>query len=228
MKPLRFALILAFFTAPAAAQNLFLVQPAPMPIGTENQRPDPAQPLYNVSMTAVVPPPPRSFKVHDLLTIIVDETSRQGADQQTKTDKNYSVNGTVNGVIDPIQLLQARLQASSIQDLELLKAAYNQKFDGKGKYTRNDSFQMKIQAEVIDVKPNGTLVLEAKKSIDKNGETQMTVLSGVCRIADITQNNSVLSSQIADLTLVTRSEGDVSKAGKKGLIPRILETIFAF
>ena len=61
--------------------------------------------------------------------------------------------------------------------------------DGKGNYTRNDSFSMKIQAEIIDVKPNGTLTIEARKTIDKNGETQSTVLSGVCRIADITQNN---------------------------------------
>lgn len=212
----------------ATAQNLFLQQPAPMPPGTESQRPDPAQPLYNYSLTAVVPPLPRSFRVHDLVTIIIDESSRQSADQETKTDKTYSTSGTINGVIDPWQLLQLRLQSSSLKDLELLKAAYNQKYDGKGNYTRNDALSMKIQAEIIDVKPNGTIVVEAKKSIDKNGESQLTVLSGVCRIADVTTNNSILSSQIADMTLIIKNEGEVNKAGKKGLIPRVLDAIFAF
>jgi flagellar L-ring protein precursor FlgH len=228
MKPALFFAFAALSCTAVQAQNLFLQQQAPMPTGTEGQRSDAAQPLYNVSLTAVVPPAPRAFKLHDLVTIIVEETSKQSADQETKADKTYSVGGTINGVIDPWQLLQARLQSSSLKDLELLKAAYNQKYDGKGNYSRNDSFSMKIQAEIIDVKPNGTLTIEARKTIDKNGESQMTVLSGVCRIADITQNNSVLSSQIAELTLVTKNDGEVNKAGKKGLIPRVLDAIFSF
>ncbi len=214
--------------APAAAQNLFLAPQPAMPVGTEGQRPDPATPLYNVSMTAVVPPPPRQFRMHDLVTIIIEETSRQQADQTSKSDKTYDVKGDLNSILDPRELMKLRLRSSSISDLELLNAAYKQKFDGKGTYTRNDSFSMKIQAEIIDVKPNGTVTIEARKHVDKNGETMSTVLSGVCRISDITQNNSVLSSQIADLTLVTKSTGEVDKAAKKGLIPRILETIFAF
>lgn len=228
MKLAAFLIAAALIGGNARAQNLFLQQQAPMPVGTESQRPDPAQPLYNVSMTAVVPPAPRAFKLHDLVTIIIDETSKQSADQETKADKTYNVGGTINGVIDPWQLLQARLQSSSIKDLELLKAAYNQKFDGKGNYSRNDTFSMKIQAEIIDVKPNGTLTVEARKIIDKNGESQTTVLSGVCRIADITTSNSVLSSQIAELTLVTKNEGEVNKAGQKGLIARVLDAVFSF
>jgi flagellar L-ring protein FlgH len=212
----------------ASGQNLYLIPQTPMPTGTEGHRPDPATPLYNVSMTAVVPPPPRSFKVHDLVTIIVEETSRQQADQTSKSDKTYNVDADLNSILDPQELIKLRLRSSSISDLELLRAAYRQKFDGKGTYTRNDSFSMKIQAEIIDVKPNGTVAIEARKHVDKNGETQSTVLSGVARISDITQNNSILSSQIADLTLITKSTGEVNKSAKKGLIPRILETIFAF
>ena len=212
----------------AMAQNLYLSQPTPMPVGTEGQRPDPATPLYNVSLTAVVPPPPRSFKVHDLVTIIIEETSRQSADQNAKSDKTYNVDATINSVLDPMELLELRLKSSSLSNLELLNAPYRQMFDGKGNYTRNDTFSMKLQAEIIDVKPNGTVTIEARKHVDKNGETMTTVLSGVARISDITQNNSILSSQIADMTLITKSTGEVNKAAKKGLIPRILETIFAF
>lgn len=220
--------MLALASGPAFGQNLYLVPLSPMPIGTEGQRPDPATPLYSVSMTAVVPPPPRSFKVHDLVTIIVDESSRQQADQTAKSDKTYNVDADLNSILDPQELIKLRLRSSSISNLELLNAAFKQKFDGKGNYTRNDSFSMKIQAEIIDVKPNGTIAIEARKHVDKNGETQSTVLAGVIRISDITQNNSVLSSQIADLTLITKSTGEVDKSAKKGLIPRILETIFAF
>lgn len=228
MKHVLSVLAVGLLAVPALGQNLFL-QPQPaMPAGTEAQRPDPAAPLYSVSLTAVVPPPPRSFKVHDLVTIIVEETSRQQADQTSKSEKTYSIDADLNSILDPMELLELRLRSSSINDLELLRAAARRKFDGKGNYTRNDTFQMKIQAEIIDVKPNGTVTIEARKHVDKNGETMTTVLSGVARISDITQNNSILSSQIADLTLITKSTGEVDKSAKKGVIARVLETIFAF
>lgn len=228
MKHVLSVLAVGLLAVPAPGQNLFLQPQAAMPAGTEAQRPDPATPLYNVSLTAVVPPPPRSFKVHDLVTIIVEETSRQQADQTSKSEKTYSIDADLNSILDPIELLELRLRSSSISDLELLRAAARRKFDGKGTYTRNDTFQMKIQAEIIDVKPNGTVTIEARKHVDKNGETMTTVLSGVARISDITQNNSILSSQIADLTLITKSTGEVDKSAKKGVIARVLETIFAF
>jgi flagellar L-ring protein precursor FlgH len=81
---------------------------------------------------------------------------------------------------------------------------------------------------VIDVKPNGILVLEARKTIQKNEEHQSIVLSGQCRTEDVTNANSVLSSQLAELTLISKQEGQVKDAATKGWIPRIIEALFAF
>ena len=54
------------------------------------------------------------------------------------------------------------------------------------------------------------------------------VLAGVCRQEDVTDANTVLSSQIAKLTVSVQNAGEVRKASKKGIIPRALETVFAF
>lgn len=210
-------------------QSLYISPPAEMPVGPVAQAaPDNAAPLYETSMFAVAPPKPKTYKMHGLVTIVVDESSQQSADQETKTDKNYGLQNTLNSVIDPWQLLELRLQASNTKNLSLIDLASKQNFDGKGNYSRSDKLSMKIEAEIIDVKPNGVLVLEARKVVDKNGETQTTILSGSCRQEDITANNSVFSSQLANLTLVTKSDGQVNDAGKKGLIPRVLESVFAF
>ena len=212
----------------AAAQSLFTEPPQVVPLGSEGHAPDPAAALYGVSMFAVQPPKPRTYKMHDLVTIVVDEQSKQSADQQLKTDKKYNNDAELNQMIDPLQLLELRLQAGDTKNLKLIDLASNQKYDGKGNYSRDDTFQTKIQAEIIDVKPNGVLVIEARKAIDKNGETQSVILSGSCRQEDITTTNTVFSSQLANLTLVTKSEGQVDKAGKKGLIPRVVEAVFNF
>jgi flagellar L-ring protein precursor FlgH len=213
----------------APGQSLF-VQPeqSSAPHALPEVAPDSAAPLYEVSMFAVQPPKPKKSKIHELITIVVDESSQQLADQESKTDKQYNLQNQLNSVIDPWALLELRLDPSNTKNLSLIDIASKQKFDGKGNYTRSDKLSMKIEAEIIDVKPNGTLVLEARKLVDKNGENQTTILSGSCRQEDITANNSVFSSQLANLTLVTKNTGQVNDSGKKGLIPRVLETVFSF
>jgi flagellar L-ring protein precursor FlgH len=214
--------------AGANAQSLFRNLPQPAVQGVVPVDNTALDELATYSMIAVKPPRPRNYNIHDLVTIIVEETSTQSADQQLKTDKTYNNTTDLNALVDAWQLLQLQLRPGSLSNEKLLDISNKQKFDGKGTYTRNDKLQLKIQAEIIDVKPNGTLVLEARKTIDKNGETQVTVLSGHVRREDITNANTILSSQLADLTIVTKSEGQVDKAGKKGFIPRALETLFAF
>jgi flagellar L-ring protein FlgH len=225
----------------ASAQSLFVQAPPPAPVATTEMVPTaaPAEPgpgtaqrgglsLGQTSLLAIEPPRPRQYERHDQVTIVVDEVSRQQAEQSLKTDKSYGIDATLSAAIDPWELLEARLRQADIDRLRLIDAGAKQRFDGKGRYERNDRFTMKIQATIIDVKPNGVLVLEAQKTIDKNGEVTTTVLSGSCRQEDITGNNTIFSSQLADLTLISRQEGQVHKAGRKGLIPRVLETVFAF
>ncbi len=190
--------------------------------------PPPTSEVEQLSGIAIRPPQPRVYKMHDLVTIVVDESSRQQAEQTVKTDKKYNNDATLGSILDPWQLLELRLRAGDSRDTPLIGLDSSAKFDGKGSVERNDRLQMKIQAKIIDVKPNGVLVLEARKFIDKNGETQETILAGQCRQDDLTSSNTVFSSQLANLSLTTLNTGMVDKAGKKGLIPRVLESIFAF
>jgi flagellar L-ring protein precursor FlgH len=218
------------FAGGASAQSLFLLEP-PAPPPAEKGRGeawDPAEPLYPYSMFAVQPPKPRDFLVHDLVTIIVDETSRQQAEQSLKTDKKYNIDASLSQFPSLAALAQFALENGDPTNPINLGLDAKNKFDGKGKYERSDRFSAKITAEIIDIKPNGTIVLEARKRIEKDEETTTLVLSGRCRIEDVTTSNTVLSSQLADLTLVSTNEGQVKDTGTKGLIPRILETLFAF
>lgn len=209
-------------------QSLFTLPPSPMVEGTNGRQPDAATSLYGVSMFAVRPPQPRTYQVHDLVSILVDETSKQESEQKLKADKKYDINAEIQAMLDLKALLELQLKQGNISNLQLLDMSYDGKFDGKGKMERNDRLTMKIEAEVIDVKPNGVLVLEARKTIDKNGETQSIVLSGNCRSEDVTQNNTVFSSQLANLAVSSKNTGQVNDAGKKGILSQVIDTIFAF
>lgn len=191
-------------------------------------RPDTLAALRDVSLLMVEPPKPRTFAIHDKVTIIISETSKQSSDQTLDTKKDYTFKGRLNRFPNLKNLLDAQFTSDSGSPITGVDVSHNGKFTGQGKLSRNDTFTDKITATVIDVKPNGVIVVEARKTIKVDEEEQTLVLSGECRREDVTQNNTVLSSQLADLTLITRHTGQVKDSGSKGLIPRIFDALFNF
>ncbi|MBZ0171127.1 MAG: flagellar basal body L-ring protein FlgH, partial [Phycisphaerales bacterium] len=206
----------------ACAQSLFQrMMDEPTPVGTRMD-------LRTTSMYLVDPPEPRVFRAHDLITVIVNENSKASSDQSLDTNKESKYEDKLNSILDPMQLLQLRLRGGDINALDLLDLEAKHEFKGDGKYDRKDQFSAQIAAEVIDVKPNGNLVLQAKKSIVMDGEHKTLVLSGLARQEDITNANTVLSSQMADLRLDVQHEGELRKSSEKGLFTRVLDTLFNF
>lgn len=99
---------------------------------------------------------------------------------------------------------------------------------GEAEVDRSDSMIARITAEVLDVKPNGNLVLQARKTIRTDAEDQHFILTGVCRAEDITPDNSVLSTQLYDLMLQKNSKGDVHMATERGNLPKLLDYLNPF
>jgi flagellar L-ring protein FlgH len=227
------ALAMVGSVARAQSLNLPPTNPAPGPASAPSTSGQPARAMfgdsiYDFSLISVRPPQPKSHQIHDLVTIIIEETSSQQAQQKLETNKKYNLNDAISRFPSLRNLLE--LQLVNGDDSSPFSAALSgdHKFSGDGKFERKDRFTARITARVIDVKPNGVLVLEARKHVAKNEEVQGILISGECRQEDVTDKNTVLSSQIADLTLLAESSGEVDKAATKGLIPRLLETLFAF
>jgi len=215
------SVLLAFGHA-ASAQSLFLRSVTePVALGS-------TQELRATSMYLVAPPEPRVFKVHDLVYVIINENSNASSQQLMETTKENKSRDTLNALIDPMALLELRLRSGDISGLDLLDLNAKHEFSGDGRYDRNDRLNARIAAEVIDVKPNGNVVLQAKKTIGMDGEIKVLVLSGLARQEDITVENTLLSSQIADLRIDVQHEGELRESTKKGFITRALDTLFAF
>ena len=209
------------------AQSLFMRQPTPP--ASENELPrDPAGPLAGVSLLAVQAPKPKTYAVHDQVTIVIDENSKQTSDQTLDSKKDYSIKAALDKFPSLEKLLELQVENGDTTSQADLGVTGNNKFKGEGKYERTDKFVAKVTAKIIDVKPNGVLVLEARKTIASNEETQTYIMSGECRREDVTTSNTVLSSQLANLTLIAKNEGQVKDSASKGFIPRLLEAVFGF
>ncbi|MCC7205402.1 MAG: flagellar basal body L-ring protein FlgH [Phycisphaeraceae bacterium] len=189
--------------------------------------------VAQVSFTSIAAPEPRYFQLHDLVTIIISESSQADSTAKLDTSKESNVEGELSQLpgFDLSKLLDLKFtQAVGENGQTSPKVAleFKNDFKGDGKYSRKDSFTARITAEVVDVKPNGNIVLEARKFIQTDKETQEIVLTGTCRAEDVRTDNTVLSTQLFDLRLVKNSTGELKKTSKKGWLTKAFESIFNF
>jgi len=183
--------------------------------------------IERVSLIAVPSTPARKFKIHDLVTIIVRQQKKYEADGKLDTKKQWDIQGKLNEwfrMYPRNKLGQDKLSNGKPG----FDFTYNNELKSDASNEREDKFTTKIQAQIVDIKPNGNLVLEARIK-EKHGEEGFDItLTGVCRSEDVTVDNSVFSTQIAELELIEQTEGAVSDSTRRGWIPKILDWVRPF
>ncbi len=182
--------------------------------------------LQRASLMAVVPEPPKSFKVHDLITIIVREQKKYEADAKLDNEKE----ATFDAMLDAwFRIHDHKWQQQAFAGGKpQIKASFGGEFKGDSKAEREDTFITRITAEVVDVKPNGNLVLEGNAYIKNDEEEQILRVSGTCRSLDVTPDNTILSTQLADKQMKIDHKGSVRDSTRRGWIPRALDYLRPF
>jgi flagellar L-ring protein FlgH len=184
--------------------------------------------LKNVSFFYVPEPEPRVLKKHDLITIIIREQSTAKSSGKSEATREASIDAKL-----------AEFLKLNLKNWELEGGAegatppgvqfdYKRERQGDAKVDRSDTLSDRIQARVVDVKPNDTVVIEAKRTIKNDDEEQTVLLSGVCRAEDITGDNTVISSQLSDLQITRTHKGAIRDATRRGWLTRIFDAVDPF
>ena len=189
--------------------------------------------IAEVSVMAVQKPEPskpRKFSVNDLVTIIIREFTKADSTAELETEKRVTYESEISDFpnLQLDDLLRFQLQASKNDNPPKLSLSYRGKFDGEGDYKREDSITGRMTGTIIDVKPNGNIVLEARKYIEQDDETLNIIVTGICRSDDVTIDNTILSTQLFDLRLRKYHKGELRNTTKKGLITKLFDLIFDF
>jgi flagellar L-ring protein precursor FlgH len=164
--------------------------------------------------------------VHDLVTIIVREDKKSISDARLKSEKTWGIDAQLR---DWFRFHDAKLipQNFPVGNPGIGFDLDNQ-YEGKGKTDRKDSLTTRVTAEIVDVKPNGTLVLEATKSIELDEDVQIITLTGVCRSEDVTPQNTILSTQMAGANISVRHTGPARDASRRGWLMRGFDLLRPF
>jgi flagellar L-ring protein precursor FlgH len=101
-------------------------------------------------------------------------------------------------------------------------------FDGAGSTLRKDKILATLSAKVVDVYPNGNMLIMGNREVTLNNEKQYITLSGIIRPDDISNDNVVLSSAIADAKISLSGKGVIADKQNPGFGHRVFDFIWPF
>lgn len=167
----------------------------------------------------------RSLNVGDILTIAISETSTANKNNATSTERKSSLSAAITAFLYP-----AGASSLLTKGGQLPAMAYNSDHihNGTGTISDSQTIVAQIAVRIMDVLPNGNLVVEGKRETSFSQENQTIVLRGVVRPDDVLSNNTVFSYNVADATIQIIGRGTVSDAQNKGWFNRIWDKINPF
>jgi len=154
----------------------------------------------------------RAQDVGDILTIVISESTTISDTRTNSNSKSGSNNLNAGvGIFDFIK-------AASISGSDSFKA--------DGAAASRNTTTGNVTVTVVDVQPNGNLVLEGTQSIWNNKNEHKITFKGICRPEDITANNTIPSTKIAAATVRFDGKGPLNSKQRQGILTQIFNFLF--
>jgi flagellar L-ring protein FlgH len=205
--------VVGFICQTAKAQNSSLFQPG----GFDREELPPTLP--QASWTYVAVPPAKKIELHDVVVVRVDELSRMSSDGEINRRKTSTYNAQLKDWVLWPELLTIKPDPQP-DDNQRIQGQLQQQLRSTSELESRESLALNIACEIVDLRPNGLLVLEGHKRIGVNEENWEVSLTGMCRKEDIGPDNQVFSRNILDLRLEKRDRGQVRDGYKRGWFTR--------
>lgn len=176
----------------------------------------------------------RAQEVGDLVTVNIAESSKASKKANTKTSRESSIEAGINNAlgwetkIKEIASLGNKKVRAAVDTNSLFRGSLQNEFTGEGETNRDESMTASITARVTAVTPEGNLYIMGTREVKVNLETQFITLTGLIRPEDISPDNTVLSSYIADARIAYSGSGPVSDKQRPGWLMRFADFIWPF
>jgi flagellar L-ring protein precursor FlgH len=175
--------------------------------------------IFNVASSRPLFEDRRARFVGDTLTISITEKTQASKISQNKTERTQSIDASLPTVVG--------LPLKGFQGMSLTANDTN-KFDGKGQNTSSNDFTSTITVTVIEVYPNGNLLVSGEKQIGLKEGEEFIRFSGVVNPNTITGANTVASTQVADARIEFKANGFIDSVQVMGWLSRFFLTFLPF
>lgn len=195
----------------------------PQPSYEKNQPPEGS--LYNQNSMNLYKDN-RAQDIGDIIMVEIVETSSGSKNAETTTERESEISGDLTSLFSFDKWMM--LKNNDITGAKTLEASLANDFEGTGETSRDSSVTATISARVIDKTVNGNLKIRGRRKITVNNETQHIILSGLVRPTDVSADNSIQSSQIADARIDYTGTGVLSEKQQPGWFARGIDILWPF
>ncbi len=152
-------------------------------------------------------------RVGDLLTVVLSERTDASKSASTSTARETGF----------------ALGAGSLlgRDFDPANLDTSKEFEGSGSSVQNNRLTGSLTVTVVDVLPNGLLVVEGEKWITINQGREYLKIRGQVRSVDVGADNSVLSTQIGNARLAYSGSGALASANREGWLTRLFGSVLS-
>ena len=203
----------------AAAQPFVLPPTGPIMLGHHRKR------IRDYSWIYIDPPEPAEIKLHDIVTIIVDEKSEVIMNSKFNRQRRSVLKAELK---EFVRLGETGNLAPAALNGPTIDAQLQGQLNSTGQLTDQEGIKYRIAATVVDVLPNGVLQLEARKTIQTQDDVSEYTLTGELRATDVNPDNTASSENIASLNIVKQQKGRVYDATKRNWGYRLYDLLSPF
>ncbi len=157
--------------------------------------------------------------VGDSLTVTIAEQSAFKKDDERQMEKTTASAGSAE--------IDAKLTGLTIPAGTLVQQS-SRTFEGSNEFDSSRRLTDSITATVIDVLPNGNLVIAGRSERRIEQEDVVTIVTGIVKPEDVSGANTVLSSRVAHLRVHYETTGESDAYMRQGWLNWILDLIWPF
>lgn len=168
----------------------------------------------------------KARNIGDIITIKIVETASATNQASTKTGRN----STLSAGLDNFFNLEERYPSTSpfFNPFSGVKGGFESDFDGSGSTARSNNLNAYMTARITNILPNGNLAIEGNREVRVNHENQVITLTGLVRPRDISADNVVQSTYLADARITYSGTGVINDNQQPGWLTRIVGKIWPF
>ncbi|WP_093793176.1 flagellar basal body L-ring protein FlgH [Sporomusa acidovorans] len=154
----------------------------------------------------------RAHGVGDVITIVINESTSANRTGNAANSKSASANlGAGTGLFTFINPVSGSASDS---------------FKSQGSISNTNKVTGRVTVKVTEVKPNGLLFVTGTQTIKQNADEQKITITGLVRPEDVTVDNTVLSSNVADAQLKIEGKGPLASKQRQGILTQIFNFLF--
>ena len=211
VKNLILAAVIVGITSPVYAESLFRINVS------DNIYPNQPRSLYSSV---------KAKNIGDLVTILVNETSSISDDLKLSVKKSSSTTDNFSGTMNKIipQSIKKLFPTDEVPNVDNFGGGTS--VGNSASISRKTNMTQTIMAQVVQVLPNGNLVVQGKKSAINAGERVDMIVSGIVDPRLISSTGTIDSSKVANLQVAVTGKGTISRSDNDGTMNKIIRYFY--